>query len=246
MICQCRKNDLELAHDIGEAANFATYFTGSPAAESMPHLYISALATWSQDTSLSQNWKKQFTRIPIFTHTKGSIDLPFMAVSARAAINSVAFSSEGTRIVSGSYSGFVEVWDASTGAKVKELKGHTDQVRSVALSSDGTRIVSGSYDRSVRVWDSSTGVELKQLKGHTKGVNSVALLNDGTQIVSGSNDCSVRVWDALTGAKLKELKGHTDWVSSVAFSRDGRGLCLVCRTSLCGCGMHRQVWNLRS
>jgi hypothetical protein len=62
---------LELARDIGEAANFATYFTGSPAAESTPHLYISALATWSQDTNLCRKWKKQFSRIPVFTHTKG-------------------------------------------------------------------------------------------------------------------------------------------------------------------------------
>jgi len=43
-----------LARDIGEVANFATYFTGSPAAESTPHLYISALATWPQDTALSE------------------------------------------------------------------------------------------------------------------------------------------------------------------------------------------------
>jgi len=44
-IDQCQNSHLELAHNIGEAANFATYFTGSPAAESTPHLYISALAT---------------------------------------------------------------------------------------------------------------------------------------------------------------------------------------------------------
>ena len=50
---QCGDSYSELAHNICEAANFATYFAGSPAAESTPHLYISALATWSQDTSLS-------------------------------------------------------------------------------------------------------------------------------------------------------------------------------------------------
>ena len=47
---QCGNSFLDLACDIGEVANFATYFAGSPAAESTPHLYISALATWSQDT----------------------------------------------------------------------------------------------------------------------------------------------------------------------------------------------------
>ena len=184
---------MELARGIGEAANFATYFTGSPAAESTPHLYISALATWSQDTSFSQNWKNQFTRIPVFTHTKGRIGLPLMTVSAGSGIRAVAFSSDGMRIVSGSSDNSVRVWDASTGVELKELKGHTSSVFSVAFSSDGTRIVSGSHDNSVRLWDALTGVELKELKGHTSSVFSVAFSSDDMQIASGSYDHSVRV-----------------------------------------------------
>jgi len=205
---QCGNGYAELAGDIGEAANFATYFTGSPASKSTPHLYISALATWSRDTSLSRNWKKQFTRIPVFTHAEGSVDVPLMTVSAGRQITAVAFSSDGTRIVSGSYDMSVRVWDASIGVELKELKGHTSWVNSVAFSSDGTQIVSGSNDDSVRVcqWDASTGVELKKLKGHTSLVFSVAFSSDGTRIVSGSADNSVRVWDALTGVELKELK----------------------------------------
>ena len=218
---QCGNSYSELVADIGEAANFATYFTGSPAAKSTPHLYISALATWSRDSSLSRNWKKQFTRIPVFTLAQGSIDVPLMTVSAGGGITAVAFSSDGTRIVSGSLDKSVRVWDASTGVELKELRGHTSLVFSVVFSSDGTRIVSGSDDKSVRVWDASTGVELKKLKGHTRSVNSVVFSSDGMRIVSGSDDKSVRVWDALTGVELKELRGHTSSVFSVAFSNNG-------------------------
>jgi WD40 repeat protein len=63
----------------------------------------------------------------------------------------------------------VRVWDASTGAELNVLKGHTDWVNSVAISRDGMRIVSGSDDKTVRVWDASTGAELNVLKGHTTG-----------------------------------------------------------------------------
>jgi WD40 repeat protein len=113
----------------------------------------------------------------------------------------------------------VRVWDASTGAELKTLNGHTDAVWSVAFSSDGTRIVSGSFDNSVRVWDASTGAELKTLNGHTGYVSSVAFSSDGTRIVSGSSDNSVRVWDALTGA-LKDDGLHwmftpQNWIVSL-------------------------------
>ena len=176
---QCGDRYLELAHNIGEAANFATYFIGSPAAESTPHLYISALATWSQDTSLSRSWKNQFTHIPVFTYSQGgSIDLPLMTISAGGKIKDVAFSSDSTQIVSGSDCS-VHVWDASTGVKLKELKGHTNLVRSGASLGDGLQIVSASRGGSVRVWDASTGVKLKKLKGPPGQINAVAFSRDG-------------------------------------------------------------------
>jgi len=146
---------------------------------------------------------------------------PLMVIQTNDRILSVAFSKNGAQIVSGSSDNSVQVWNASTGAELKQLNGHTDCVRSVAFSHDDIYIVSGSYDNSVRVWDVSTGAALQQLNGHTDRVNSVAFSHDGIHIVSGSNDYSVRVWDASTGAELQQFNGHTDRVNAVAFSHDG-------------------------
>ena len=49
-------------------------------------------------------------------------------------VSSVAFSPDGTHIVSGSYDKSVRVWDASTRAELKVLNGHTQYVNSVAFS----------------------------------------------------------------------------------------------------------------
>ncbi|KAF5319683.1 hypothetical protein D9619_008889 [Psilocybe cf. subviscida] len=215
-----RRGEPGLAANIVEAANFATYFRANPPALSTPHLYISALATWSTGSALCQQWKKKFPGIPSFTHRKPS-DTPLIKIQTGSSVNSIAFSPDDTHIVSGSDDKSVQVWDASTGAQLQVLNGHTSWVNSVAFSSDGTHIVSGSHDRSVRVWDASTGAQLQVLNGHTGPVNSVAFSSDGTHIVSGSDDRSVRVWDASTGAQLQVLNGHTGPVNSVAFSSDG-------------------------
>ncbi|KAG9090934.1 hypothetical protein FS749_000189 [Ceratobasidium sp. UAMH 11750] len=138
---------------------------------------------------------------------------------------SVAFSSDGRRVVSGSADQTLRIWDAQTGgALLRPLHGHSDSVLSVAFSSDNRRIVSGSLDRTVRIWDAQTGaVILGPLQGHSGPVASVAFSSDALRIVSGSSDQKVRIWDAQTGAALLHpLQGHSDSVWCVAFSSDGR------------------------
>jgi serine/threonine protein kinase len=74
-------------------------------------------------------------------------------------VNSVSFSPDGSRIVSGSHDETLKVWDAETGQEMLTLKGHSDGVMSVSFSPDGRRIVSGSHDETLKVWDAETGQE---------------------------------------------------------------------------------------
>jgi hypothetical protein len=70
--------------------------------------------------------------------------------------NSVAFSPDGARLVSGSWDKTLRLWDAKTGQPIGEpWRGHEDEVRSVAFSPDGTRLVSGSFDKTLRLWPAS-------------------------------------------------------------------------------------------
>ena len=55
-------------------------------------------------------------------------------------VRSVAFSSNGSRIVSGSDDKTVKIWNAATAEVENTLQGHSDAVRSVAFSSEGSSI----------------------------------------------------------------------------------------------------------
>ena len=70
---------------------------------------------------------------------------------------SVAYSPDGTKIISGSRDKTVKIWDANTRECLKTLEGHSDDVWSVAYSPDGTKIISGSDDKTVKIWDTNTG-----------------------------------------------------------------------------------------
>jgi len=72
------------------------------------------------------------------------------------SFESVSFSPDGKRIVSGSLDNTVKVWDAQTGQETLTLSGHSSYVLSVSFSPDGKRIVSGSGDKTVKVCDISS------------------------------------------------------------------------------------------
>jgi WD40 repeat protein len=116
------------------------------------------------------------------------------------SVNSVAFSPDGRRIVSGSNDETIRIWDALTMEQIgSPLTGHGNWVTSVAFSPDGRRIISGSVDKTIRIWDASKMEQIcSPLTGHEGWVTSVAFSPDGRRIVSGSHDKTIRIWDAQT------------------------------------------------
>jgi WD40 repeat protein len=78
---------------------------------------------------------------------------------------SVAFSPDGSKIVSGSWDNTIRLWDVQSGSELAVFKGHEPDVYSVAFSPDGSKIVSGSWDKTIRLWDVQSGSELAVFKG---------------------------------------------------------------------------------
>ncbi|KIM32666.1 hypothetical protein M408DRAFT_184821 [Serendipita vermifera MAFF 305830] len=200
---------------------------GSIISQSIPHIYISALPFAPRKSAVSRQYRVDYPQT-LKIEMGGQSEWPAtqnVFVGHTRGVNSVAFSPDGRRIVSGSEDRTIRVWDAETGEVVTgPLKGHTDRVFSVAFSPDGRQIVSGSSDGTVRVWDAKTGeVVVGPLEGHTRWVVFVTFSPNGRRIVSCFSDGTVRVWDAGTGELVTgPLKGHTHRVRSVAFSPDGR------------------------
>ncbi len=136
-------------------------------------------------------------------------------------IRSVAFSPDGTKILTGSLDGTAQLWEMGSGKPLRVFKGHQDGIRSVAFSSDGTKILSGSDDKTARLWEVESGETLMTFKGHQYQVLSVAFSPDGTKVLTGSVDGAACLWEVVSGNILVKFEGHQGWVSAIAFSADG-------------------------
>ena len=75
-------------------------------------------------------------------------------------VNSVAFSPDGKRIVTGSSDKTARVWDATTAKQIAVLRGHEREVLCAAFGPDGKRIVTAFADKIALVWDAATATRL--------------------------------------------------------------------------------------
>jgi WD40 repeat protein len=150
------------------------------------------------------------------------------------SVRSVAFSHDGKQIVSGSWDGTIQLWDAEKGIpKGKPIRVHDLEIHAVAFSPDGKTIATGSADKTIRLWDvDKVHKQVKQvgkvLKGHTKDVYSITFHPKNPNIIaSGSWDGTVRLWNVSSGEKSFDelkVKGRTSPVYALAFSPNGETL----------------------
>jgi WD40 repeat protein/serine/threonine protein kinase len=144
------------------------------------------------------------------------------------SIHALAFSPDGTRLVSAGADRKLRVWDLASGQPILILEGHTNAIFGVAFSPDGTRLASGGADGIIRCWDATSGSLIHTLDGHTNWVMGVAFTPDGSRLASAGADQTVRLWDPVRGRTVLTLHGPRDRVHGVAFSPDGDRLAAAC------------------
>jgi WD40 repeat protein len=157
-------------------------------------------------------------------------------------VNHVAFSPDGTRIVSAGYGDLtVRIWDVASGKTTMTLAGvenvndgdyfapqgnvprPQENVEGVGFSPDGQRIAACVHgqENSVKLWDAETGELLRTIRTPV-GPRWIAFNTDGTCIGTACLDGSCRVWNVETGEEDLILSGHAQRVTALAFNSDGQ------------------------
>lgn len=148
------------------------------------------------------------------------------------AVNSVSWSPDGSRIVSGAGlygrdDGEVILWNMETGEMLQVLLDGSPSVEAVSWSPGGEWIAAGSGDyRSggwVTVWEVSTGDLWFTWNGYRGTVQDLIWLSEGRRLLAASRD-SVVLWDVETGLPINVLRGNGVilWENMwILFSPDG-------------------------
>jgi WD40 repeat protein len=164
-------------------------------------------------------------------------ELPFEG--ARDGVSALAFSPDGTRLVSGGGT-TLRLFDVSTGKQFRTF-GEGKRINSVAFSADGKTLAVARSEEPVTLWDITTLKEARRIGDDPRGARTVAFSRDGkTLVVCGFGFGKASLWDSATGRKRRELQGKLIQVWDAAFSPDGRTL------AVCNLDSRVRLWDVTS
>ena len=151
-------------------------------------------------------------------------------------ISALGFSSDGTRIVSGTQQGKIQMWDVATGKALTTFAKPTGQenlgrISTVGFSPDGTLFAVGTHNQ-IHLWEVNTGskffsVTTEHKRGRVTFLGSpkpLAFSPDSTTLVNGLDNGAIQLWDVTTGNKVTILDGHTQGVETLKFSPNSETL----------------------
>ncbi|MCH2048059.1 MAG: serine/threonine protein kinase [Trichodesmium sp. ALOHA_ZT_67] len=136
---------------------------------------------------------------------------------------SVAFNSDATQLVAGTYYWRVMIWNVPTVAEEPfQIFEHQAPIWSVVMSPDDEIVASSSGDKRVKVWNLKTGSLIFSFPDHSDTIYSIDISSDGKKLVSGSADQTIKIEDLDTGDLINTLNGHTGAIRSVKITPDGK------------------------
>ena len=150
-----------------------------------------------------------------------------LLVTEPAAVQNIAFSPDGTKLVGSGRDAPLSLWDVESGRLLRTFPAETSwSIKGVAFSPDGTIIAGNGSFGTVQLWNPDTGENIRTLKGEESwnGLQCIQFSPDGKTLATGWQDSTIRLWDVNTGTIRHTLTGHEEYVSTLTFTPDGKTL----------------------
>ena len=143
------------------------------------------------------------------------------------AVESIAFSPDGTKLVSSGIGAPLSLWDVASGRLLRTFPIESDwSNQGVAFSPDGKIIASNGQIGTVQLWNPDTGESIRTLKGQEawNGLKCIQFSPDGKTLATGWLNGTICLWDVNTGTIKHTRTEHESWVLTLEFFPDGKTL----------------------
>jgi WD40 repeat protein len=133
-------------------------------------------------------------------------------------LETVQFSPDGSKMVSGSEDHSARVWNAETGKEITRFM-HTNTVDLVTFSADGQLVASVGRDNLVHVWDANTGSLIQDVI-HDANATAISFNPTNLELASGDSDGKILIHEPIAHNFIAQfsLPGS---ITSLVYSPNG-------------------------
>ena len=150
--------------------------------------------------------------------TPGTVQFTLSGHTGR--VRTVAWSPDGTKIVTTSTDQTAKIWSAATGALLYTIQG-IDYVSNFCWSYDGTKLAGTIKDSSVTIWSAISGNVLFTLDQYPSYIQRVSWSPDGSKIAISYGDSATVIWSGSSATKLLTLDKLSGYINVLRWSPDG-------------------------
>ncbi len=134
-------------------------------------------------------------------------------------VQSVAFSADGNRMVTGDANGDLKQWNVETlpATLLRTIRSHDGTISSLAIAPDGVHIVTGGADGWVKLWSIDNEKPLATFHPNGLTVRDLQYDSAGKTLAVAKGDGVIFVLDGQTLRVTHELRGHQGSVNGLVF-----------------------------
>jgi WD40 repeat protein len=142
------------------------------------------------------------------------------------AVYALAFTPDGTRLVTGAADRSVKIWNVASGERLYTLSDATDGINTVAVSPDGKQVAAAGQDKSIRIWTvgPKEGTLEHTLIAHEDAILKLAWSPDGKLLASAAADRTIKIFRASDLTEVRAIAKQPDWAFGLEFAPDSRRL----------------------
>ncbi|OWB84883.1 hypothetical protein B5S33_g3540 [[Candida] boidinii] len=154
-----------------------------------------------------------------------------------------------TNLLSCSQDGFLILWDAITGMKLKIIQSDDPYVTSSDISPNGKLIAVGGLANNCYVYsnasnnnntnNNNTGKLVSIFKGHKEYISDLSFVNNES-IITCSGDKTCNLWDLNKGKQTQKFYGHVGDVLNLSINPIDKNTFITCSSD-----GYANLWDIR-